>query len=54
MTKILFAALSALPLLAAPALAVTAMPKVKAPVECLGEASADCATVIQVGMRVRF
>lgn len=48
MTKILFAALAALPLLAAPALAVTAMPKVKAPVQCTGETVADCATVFQL------
>lgn len=51
MTKTLFAALAVLPLLAAPALAVTATPKVKAPVECKGETPADCATVVQVPFR---
>jgi len=44
--KLVIAALVALPLLAAPALAVTATPKVTAPVlECFGEVSADCATL---------
>ncbi len=51
MTKTLFAALAVLPLLAAPSLAVTMTPRVKAPVVCTGETPADCATVLQVPYR---
>jgi hypothetical protein len=53
MKRTLIAALAMLPLLAAPALAVTMMPKVKAPAtpQCVGEAPADCATVHQVPYR---
>ena len=50
--KLALAALATLPLLAVPALAVTFMPQIKAPVlECKGETSADCATVHQVPYR---
>lgn len=51
MTKTLFAALAVLPLLAAPVLAVTMTPRVKAPAECTGETAADCAAVVQVPYR---
>jgi hypothetical protein len=51
--KNLLAALAVIPLLAAPAAAVTVMPKVKAPApaECQAQAPSNCAFVIQVGRR---
>lgn len=53
MTRQLIAALALIPLLAAPALAVPMMPKVKASpaVECVGQVPADCAQVLKVGRR---
>ena len=51
MTKTLIAALAVLPILAAPALALTMTPRLKAPVACTGETPADCATVFQVPYR---
>jgi hypothetical protein len=51
--KNLLASLAVIPLLAAPAAAVTMMPKVKAPApaECQGQGPADCAIVHQVPFR---
>jgi hypothetical protein len=52
--KLHLAALVALPLLAAPALAVTATPKVNAPVpDCTAGVTVDCETLHQAGFTRR-